>query len=338
MSIPQTPLAGEGYVLTSYGPVKYLQQAVAAAHTLRRYDRTRPVALYASEEHLQTLETSGMAHSFTHLFPLPEAHRSITGVKHHLHRFMPFERTLWMDADMVWCRNPDPLWISLRPFDFTATGLEKADFWFGGPKGPAIIIDILLDRRRRTMQRFGLTHLPRIQSGLMYGSDREKVEEVMTRARYFLSRQADTHFRSRLHESGRTLESCEWSLAMAMAELRKPIYPWFNGYFSPQLDYIDTLTTHDEDFRNVTCRYYCDRFVYSLRGLPQRRLRQTLMRLVSQLPGKGDYMDVTPFALHFGWLHQKAPFEHFARRIWEQFIDAPPPLSHSHRHQSDAEP
>lgn len=315
-----TFVAREGYVLTSYGSLTYLQQAVAMVHTLRRYDRARPVALYASEEHLQALEASPFSSYFSHRFPLPEAHRSITGVKHHLHRFMPFERTLWLDVDMVWCRDPDPLWISLSPFGFTATGLEKADFWFGGPKGAGIVLDVLLDRRRRTMKKFGLTHLPRVQSGLMYGSNPEEVEQVMQRARHFLSHQADTHFRSRLHETGRTLESCEWSLAMAMAELRKHIFPWFNGYFSPQLDFINTLTTYDETFHHVICRYYCDRFVYSLRGLPHATLRRILMDLVSRLPGKGDYMDVTPFALHFGWLHQKAPFERFARRVWEQEI------------------
>lgn len=311
----------EGYVWATYGDDQYLRQVVASVVTLRRYDRRRPVALYCSENHRRLLHEYGLSHLFDELRTLDDEFRSIVGVKHHLHELMPFDRTLWLDADMVWCRDPDPLWQQLAAFPFTATGLERADAWFGGPKGVGIVREYLLDRRRRTLERFGLDHLPRVQSGLMYGRDAAVVREVCETAAHFLNRKEETHFQSRTREDGRTLESCEWSLAMAMSAHQVQVFPWFYGYQSPQLDFVEGLTSYDADFENVRCRYYCDDLVYSLRGIPNESLRRWLTWLAAQLPGRGDFMDVTPFVLHFGWLHQKEPFHRFARRTWRRLIE-----------------
>ena len=308
----------EGYVLHAYGANRYLQYAVATVYTLRRHDADRPVALYATPEHFELLDRHGLGYLFAVREVLPPEHRSIVGFKHHLDRFMPFDRCLFADADMIWCRDPDRLWQQLAAFGFTATGLERADVWFGAPKGPKIALDWMADRRRRTLKRFGLTHLPRVQSGLVYARDRALTAEVCARARGFLDRRAETHFQSRLSESGRALESCEWSLAMAMSALRLQVYPWLYGYESPQLDYIAGLTEHDADFEHVTCRYHTDPRVYALRGAPSEAVRRSLTALIARLPGRGDYQLVTPYALHFGWLHQKDPFYALADRIWTQ--------------------
>ena len=307
----------EGYVLHTYGPEKYLRHAVASVLTLRRHDHTRPVALYADRSQIDRLKEVGLDSMFAVLEELPEAHRSIVGFKHHLDSFRPFERNLYVDSDIVWCRNPDPLWQRLSTFDFTATGLHKADFWFGGPKGLSILVDRLLDRRRRTMRRFGLTYLPRVQAGMIYAADEKVTGEAMSAARDFLQRREDTHFRSRLDE-GRSEESCEWSLAMAMSYLNLPVFDWFQGQDSPQLDFIEGFVEHDTDFTTVRCRHYADDFVHGLRGLPMEGARDALVRFFARFPGRGDYMWVTPFALHFGWMHHKDPFHDLADRLWER--------------------
>jgi hypothetical protein len=309
----------EGYVLHSYGPERYLKHAVASVHTLRRYDRKRPVALFCPLQHRALLEQWHLADRFQVIKPLPEPHRSIVGFKHSLHRFKAFDRSLFVDADMIWCRDPDPLWQQLAAFDFTATGLQRADHFFGGPKGVGVVADVLLQRRTRTLQHFGLTHLPRVQAGMIYAQDSAVTRDVADHAAHYLSRVDETHFRSRLNE-GRREETCEWSLAMAMSKLQLPIFPWLQGHNSPQLDYIDTLTTHDPEFAEVTCRYYSVPFVYNFRGIPARWLRSSLFGLAERLPGAGDHMDVTPYVLHFGWLHQKQPFYDFANRIWTRLV------------------
>jgi hypothetical protein len=291
-------------------------------HTLRRHDTDRPVALFCPPKHRRLLEQRGLDGHFDVLEDLPSEHRSIVGFKHHLGRFKPFERSLYVDADMVWCRDPDPLWQQLAPFSFTGTGLQRADHFFGGPKGLGVVADVVLQRRKRTLRKFNLTHLPRVQAGMLYASDDATTREVCSTARYYLDHAGDTHFRSRLNE-GRREESCEWSLAMAMSTLDLPVFPWLQGQNSPQLDYIDALTSHDEDFRNVSCRYYTVPFVYNFRGLPIDWLRDTLLTLAEWSAGLGDYMEVTPYALHFGWLHQKQPFYDFADRMWKKLASEP---------------
>ena len=311
----------EGYVYHTYGRDRYVRDAVASVLTLRRYDRERPVALYCPPEHAETLKEHNLDSMFQYIADLPEAHQSIIGFKHHLHKFSPFDRCLFVDSDMIWCRPLDPLWTQLSAFPFTATGLERSDFFFGGPKGAGVAVDYILDRRRRTMRRFGLTYLPRIQAGMIYSQDQEIAREVCELASYFLDRRAETHFRSRLNE-GRTEETCEWSLAMAMSSLKLHVFPWFQGHNSPQLDFIEGLTEYDPLFEKVVCKYYSNRFVYMLRGLTNPALKKHLINFFSALPGKGDAMDVTPYVLHFGWLHHKQPFRVFSAQTWEKLTQS----------------
>lgn len=305
----------EGYVLHTYGPERFVRHAVASVVTLRRHDPERPVALFCPPDHRLSLEQAGLDGLFQIIDVLPAEHQSIVGFKHHLEAFMPFDRSLFVDADVVWCRDPDPLWQQLGAYSFTATGQERADFFFGGPKGWQVIFDVLLNRRRRTMKHFGLTHLPRVQAGMIFASDPIVTRDVCRLASEYLDRRSETHFRSRLNE-GRSEESCEWSLAMAMSRFDLQILPWHQGHMSPQLDFVEGLTSYDAEFRDVTCRYYTDRFVYSIRGLRNPRLRTTLITFFSLIPGRGDYQLIRPIALHFGWLHHKEPFQAFSERIW----------------------
>ena len=315
----------EGYVLHSYGAERYLRHAVASAVTLRRHDTERPVALFCPPAHQQALQRRGLFDGggsgsalFDRVETLPEEARSITGFKHRLHQFALFDRTLFADADMVWCRNPDPLWAQLSGYAFTATGKERADFWFGGPKGPAIVLDYLLDRRRRTLRHFGLTHLPRVQAGLIYVRDADLAQQVCTQAAAYLRRAGETHFRSRLAEANRSEETCEWSLAMAVSARDLDVVPWQQGHRSPQLGFVEDYVAYDADFHDVQCRYYSDPRIHELRGFPGPAwLRDGLIAALAALPGRGDHMEVVPFALHFSWAHEKQPFLDFAERVWQ---------------------
>ena len=311
----------EGYVLHTYGKEAYLRHAVASIITLRRHDRTRPVALYCTTSQIELLRRTGLDHMVTLLEPLPDSSRSIKGFKHFLHKFKPWERTLYIDCDIIWCRNPDPLWTQLSIYPFTVTGLDRADFYFGGPKNAKVLLEFLFDRRRHTLARFGLTHLPRVQAGMIYATDPAVTQSVCELANDFYSRVSETHFRTRRLE-GRTEESCEWSLAMAMSHMGLPVYNWYQGANSPQLDYIPGMTEHTEDFENILCEYYTDRFIYEIRGIKNPRVRQVCIQLASALLRRRDHLKVTPFALHFSWLHAKQPFYEFADRVWEKLTDS----------------
>ncbi len=312
-----TDSSGAGYVYTSYGDSKYVKHAVASLVSLRRYDRKRPVALVCDQHHIDFLRAHDKLDLFDKIVPLDPGHASITGFKHNIHAYMPFERNLYLDSDIIWCKDPDPLWVSLSVFPFTITGIQVSDNFFGGPKHIGVLKDILLGRRQRTLDRFGLTYLSRVQTGMIYAEDVETTSKVCELAAAYLARIDETHFQSRLQEKGRSEESCEWSMAMAMSKLSLPVYPWLQGQASPQLDFIESYTRYDPDFNEVICTYYCDRLVYNLRGLQSGWLRRILTRALSLIPGKGDHLQATPYCLHFGWYHQKAPFQRFSEKTWQ---------------------
>lgn len=310
----------EGYVYVSYGKVKYLTHAVASALTLRRFDKERPIAIVCTKEHLDVLDKEGLNELFQVRHEILPENASIVGFKHHIHKFLFFEKNIFLDSDIVWCKHPDNLWLALEPHPFTITGIQVSDNFFGAPKGAGVLKDILLRRRQRTLNRFGLTYLSRVQSGVMYARDPELTQKVAELAQDMLANIDKTHFQSRLKESGRNMESCEWSLAMAMSKLDVPVYPWLQGQTSAQLDFIDNYTTYDKDFKKVVCKYYSDPFVYNLRGLKIDWLQKFLTKTLSLIPGKGDYLNVTPYCLHFGWLHEKQPFLDFAEQEWEKLV------------------
>ena len=311
----------EGYVYVSYGHPKYLKHTIASVSSLRRYDKERPIALVCNEKHRKILEEYSLSRLFDVIHPLPEEHASIVGFKHNIHNYMLFEKNIFLDSDIVWCKNPASLWTSFSNHGFTITGNLISDSFFGATKGVGVLIDVFLRRRKRTLNRFGLTYLSRVQSGIMYASDYELTKKVCELASEMLNRKDETHFRSRKMEKGRTMESCEWSLAMAMSKLNIPVYPWLQGHESPQLDYISELTEHDDDFQYVQCKYYSHEFVFSFRGLKSRRVRNFLYSIFGLITGMGDYLYVTPYCIHFGWYHQKVPFETFSEVVWKKITD-----------------
>lgn len=317
--ISDTTLAEEGYVYSAYGSEKYLKHAVASVTSLRRYDKKRPAAIYCSSELRACLEKSEAGSLFEYVFDLPDENQSINGFKHNIHLFMPFERNLILDSDMIWCKNPDRLWLSLSPFPFTITGNQLSDLFFGSSKGISVIKDLILNKRKKTLDRFGLTYLSRVQAGMIYAQDPDLARRVSDEAKTYFSLRNETHFRSRTDETGRIDESCEWSMAMAMSKMKLQVFPWLNGFESPQLDFLESYTEYDPDFHSVSCLYYTQRLVYDLKGLKSDWFRNLLIRLITKIPGRGDYLYVTPYCIHFGWVHQKEPLNQFSVRCWSAF-------------------
>lgn len=313
--------SSEGYVYASYGPVSYLMNVIASTITLRRYDTERPVYLFCSKEHVEIIDKHSLRCLFKKVETLPDEYASIQGFKHNIQKFTPFEKNLILDSDIVWCKDPNPLWKALSPYRFTITGNQKADIFFGGPKGFKVLIDVFFRRRERTLKRFGLTYLSRVQAGMIYSADFNAAKAVCDQSKEFFHQRNNTHFRSRKEEKGRQDESCEWSLAMAMAKSKLQVFPWLNGYESPQLDFIENFTKYDSEFKEVSCLYYTDQFVYDLKGLKNKSLQKILINILSILPGKGDHFYVTPYCLHFGWMHQKEALNKFSETCWRKLTN-----------------
>lgn len=268
--------------------------AAATLATLRRYDRTRPAVAYGSDAHADALRrtaTDGkaLADGFDRVEVLGEAHRDEPGFWLHLDRFKPFERTLYVDGGAAWCRNPDPLWTMLALHPFTAAGAQRPAFALArrdlGGVWPA-----LRDRRRVAMRAFGLTHLPHVLGVPVYAHDDHATRSVCATARALLARRHETPF-------------CEgtwtWSLAAALSRAGLSVLEAQQGHASPRLDYAPGAVQHDPDFEDVAVRCYPDALAQALAQVRDPARRAHALRLVSALPGRGDYLDATPFILHF---------------------------------------
>lgn len=310
----------EGYVYTAYGKLKYLKHAVASVYSLKKYDDKRPVALICDQKLHKYVETFQLAQLFDRICTLKPQHRSIPGFKHNLHEYMVFEKNLYLDSDIIWCKKPDPLWKRFAAHQYTTTGNLTADPFFGSHKDIEVIVDLIWNRRKKTLDKFGLSHLSRVQAGMMFCQDYTITKKVNTLAKSYLSKIDETHFRSRKQEQGRNEESCEWSLAMAMSELGLTVTPWHWGAESPQIVYVGEIVEHDDEFTQVTCTYFTDRFMDNLKGIQKDWLRTCIRTLTGLLPGKKDHMFITPYSLHFGFYHEKKPFHAYADKVWNRLI------------------
>ena len=108
----------EGYVYVSYGHPKYLKHAIASVSTLRRHDKSRPIALACSAKHKEILEQIELSYLFDVIHQLPEEHASIVGFKHNIHHYLFYKKNIFLDSDIVWCKDPQNLWNNFSSFDF----------------------------------------------------------------------------------------------------------------------------------------------------------------------------------------------------------------------------
>jgi len=311
----------EGYVFNSYGKIEYLKYVLASVYTLRRYDKKRPIALFCDKNHEEILRNNNLLDWFDVIKRLAPEHRSIVGFKHNVDKYMAFDSNLFLDSDIIWCKNPDKLWQFLSTYSFTITGTLKSDIFFGSYKDIRVLGDLILNKRKKTLKRHGLTYLSRVQSGLIFANDYETTKSVCQLARNYLKNKHTTHFKERILPDGSTEESDEWGFAMAMSKLNLPIIPWHHGKHSPQLDFVGSYVDFDKDFHNVQYLYFNNQFMNNLRGLKSPLLSKATNSLLQLfMPCMGDHLWVTPYTLHFSWKHEKMPFEHFAQKTWSKLL------------------
>lgn len=300
-------MSTQGYLYVTWGKPEYLKHSLASLITLRRHDSSRPIAIATDEVLASYIETNNIT-VFDKVVILKPEHRSIVGFKHNFHEYLVYDKTLYLDSDIVWCRNPDTLWKMFAAYEYTITGNFNSDFFFGARKDFLILKDILTGARKKTLRNLGQTYIGRVQSGLMYAENADLARKVGEQASKFINRRAETHFQNRANEHGRNEDSCEWSLALAMAALEVPVMPWIQGINSPQLDFIEDFVEYNKDFTEVTYKLYTHSFTYYMRGIRSRLLWDMLFGLANWIPKTGEYIAFTPFCLHFGWYHQKQPF------------------------------
>lgn len=108
----------QGIILIATGHPYYGNMAYNLALSIKAVEDI-PIAVVFSEASLSHLSARQVA-IFDHKIELPTEYRTGFGVKLHLDQLTPFDKTLYLDADMLWLRRtPAELFASLEGTAFT---------------------------------------------------------------------------------------------------------------------------------------------------------------------------------------------------------------------------
>jgi len=109
----------QGIILLATGHANYTKMAYNLAMTIKTSGENTPVAIvHTGLDHL-TLSQQAL---FDYTIQLPEGYKAGFGAKLHLDQLSPFDKTLFLDADMLWLagRKPSELFAELDSIPFTA--------------------------------------------------------------------------------------------------------------------------------------------------------------------------------------------------------------------------
>lgn len=108
----------QGIILIATGHVNYGRMAYNLALTIKAVEAV-DIAVVCDDIALQHL-TMQQQLIFSHVIALPVDYRNGFGTKLHLDQLTPFEKTLYLDADMLWLsKKPSQLFAELAGIPFT---------------------------------------------------------------------------------------------------------------------------------------------------------------------------------------------------------------------------
>lgn len=213
-TIPEQSAHGILIVATSlpgYGNLAY-----NLACSIRSVDTTIPIAVVWSERSLSHL-TPEQAEIFTHKIQLPQLYRTGFGVKLHLDELTPFDKTLCLDADMLWLgKEPAALFAELEGTSFTCITEGDSDkpnkkyyFWA---------------EPQEIKEAYGVERIYQTRSEVMYF---EKGTEVFKTAREL---QPETKLKT-IRKFGQWIPD-ELYFNIAIAQLGLNILPFMPAYWA----------------------------------------------------------------------------------------------------------
>ena len=116
----------KGIILIATGHAGYGRMAYNMAVTIKAVEEI-PIAVVCDDTALSHL-TDDQKKIFDFLIPLPITYRTGFGAKLHLDELTPFEKTMYVDVDMLWLgRKPSELFTDLNGISFTAITEGNSD-------------------------------------------------------------------------------------------------------------------------------------------------------------------------------------------------------------------
>ncbi len=165
-----------GVITIAYGAPKYLRMGRALAFSIRRHDKTQPLAVVT--------DTPGFfADEYDYEIPIDLSYGSGVVQKLHLDKYTPFHETLFVDSDCLLYGPAAPLWQFFGSNSiFGARSLGRLTY--GDTEANTKDFDRYLDY-------FGLDDIPNIKGGFYYFNDSEESTEVFEKARHIFELRDD---------------------------------------------------------------------------------------------------------------------------------------------------
>lgn len=227
-------MLNEGIIIIAIGSPYYGRYAFNLAMTIKSVDPDYPVALVHNFESLAHLSEKQRA-IFDHSIYAGDV--SGFEAKLRLPEYTPFERTLYLDADMAWLpyKSPRDLTRSLKGIEFTAITEGKTD-----EPNPIYYFWAKMDEIKEV---YGVESIYQWRSEVMYFEKTERTLQMFTRAREI---HANPRLKS-IHKLGDYIPD-ELAINIATAELNMEPhkYKWCPAYW-PRM--------HGENVRNLESLY-----------------------------------------------------------------------------------
>ncbi len=203
----------EGFLTIAYGAKEYIRMARALALSYQRFNPSRPIAVVTDERNIKNLRDF-----FDIVIPLKSEYGNGVVQKLHMDLYSPFEKTVFIDSDCLFYKDPQLVWNSYNQGDFSMRGWRYLTGYSEyEQKDPYLF----LDNVGATLRKRGLSRFPHFNSGVMGFAKNSKVFELSREIYRDAGGLGFTKFKN-------APLADEPVFALAMEQLSVELMPWDN--------------------------------------------------------------------------------------------------------------
>jgi hypothetical protein len=110
-------MTSEGLITIAFDSERYVRMACALSLSYKRYNPSKPIAVVPDEKYSKVLEQF-----FNVVIPRDLAYGRGVVQKLHVDLYSPFEKTLFVDSDCLFYKNPELVWRTYAHGPFCVRG------------------------------------------------------------------------------------------------------------------------------------------------------------------------------------------------------------------------
>ncbi len=161
----QTMDIKQGYLTVATNSEAFLKYAINLRLSCYLNDPQRPFCLVTDEVLMNTLLEKKHSHYFDHI-KICDNDSIAWETKFDLFKMSPFEETMYIDADSLMIKNPEPAWTQLRERRFAVQGPKHFEGqWYGRTQ-------------QDIMELMDIDYFPKFNGGFLYFDKSELAQQV----------------------------------------------------------------------------------------------------------------------------------------------------------------